>query len=151
MARKFKPDLNKLPESDPHFKRFFQIDEAKRKMRLQMFADRLKQVYPNAVPYLNIKSPELCDQCEKRTWTRQYWIKKNMNQGMLFVVCDECWPALEDEADKRRVTMKLLRQRNKAGYFTREEATRIYCQTCKRYVSKDEPSHQMQGHSEIFQ
>jgi len=81
-----------------------------------MFADKLKQVYPDATPMLNIKSPEVCDQCEKRNWTRQYYIKKNMNQGMLFVACDECWPALEDEAKERRVTMTLLRQRNKEGF-----------------------------------
>ena len=104
-------DPNRLPETDPHMKRFFDIDTAKKKMRYQMFVDKLKQVYPDAIPMQNIKSPELCDQCEGKLWTRQIWIQKNINQGQMFVTCDDCWPALNDEAKQRGIRIHVLRER----------------------------------------
>lgn len=81
-------------------KRLLNPDTAREKQKFLNFKDELKQVYPNAVPYKSLLSPELCQQCESHIWTTACWIQRNINDFKIFNMCDVCYPVAEAMCQK---------------------------------------------------
>jgi hypothetical protein len=104
-------DKDKITESDPKMKRFLDPDVSTRKERFWKFSDKVKQVMPDVTPLLRLKSPELCDQCETRLWTRKVRCQKAMYDHMDFVMCETCYPTMVELCNIKGYRLHILQER----------------------------------------